>query len=184
MRCNWISAARPMLRDQHNYRPSGFTLVELLVVLVIVAVILVLAAPAYSTLILRTKLKSYTNSVIASVYFARGEAVKSNAPIRMCVVNAAKDDCKGSGSWEEGWIVMDPNDLILRRAEGEAIADGVLISEKDSVHTVTFNPFGQMSPPLSMTVCQNSPKVGFEERILTITSTGRPKTEARRTGCP
>ncbi len=68
-----------------NRRNGGFTLIELMIVLVIVAIVLVLVPPGMAQLSLSTNLKSYSHEMLSSVYLARSEAIKRNAPATLCV---------------------------------------------------------------------------------------------------
>jgi type IV fimbrial biogenesis protein FimT len=169
-------------------RTRGFTLVELMIVLVILAVLLVIAVPSYSILTLRTKLKSYTNELVASVYLARGEAIKRNAPMTMCM-SADGSTCVGSGDWDQGWIVLDQrviadasDDVVIKYQQ--ASAPGIKIIEQSGLDTITFQPSGILSAPATMTICQASPSVGIEEREVSFTTTGRHIVETTQDGCP
>jgi type IV fimbrial biogenesis protein FimT len=166
----------------------GFSLIELMVVLIVVAVLVAVAAPSYSVVVLRTKLKSYANSMVASVYLARSEAIKRNAPVRLCISNADGDDCQGGGSWEEGWIVMDPNDTVIRHEQ--ALSAGIVLFEASSIHTMSFQPTGvgmkflpSGNTPV-MTICQQTPPSSIkEEREITVAATGRPRIITTNDGC-
>jgi type IV fimbrial biogenesis protein FimT len=158
----------------------GFTLVELMVVLIIVAVLLMVALPSFSVLTYRTKLKSYANEVVTSVYLARSEAIKRNADVTLCVAEKTDLTCKGSGSWEQGWMVIDPNEVIIRRYPALPI-NLVLLS---SVNSLTFEPSGVGSTATSFTLCQQSQAPVVEEKVMTVTLTGRPRIDTTYDGCP
>jgi type IV fimbrial biogenesis protein FimT len=177
---NFKSYAKP--EESTLRKVAGFTLTELMVVLVIVAVIIAVVAPGFSTVILRTKLKTISNQLVGSVYYARGEAIKRNTPVRLCVANNDATDCKGSGTWDDGWIIIDPNELVLQIQEG--LPAEMLMVESSGEHTVTFAPSGLSSPAVTLRLCQQSPTSGIEERQLSISTTGRAKQETTRSGCP
>jgi type IV fimbrial biogenesis protein FimT len=158
----------------------GFTLVELMVVLVIVAVLMMIALPGFSVLTYRTALKSYANEVVASVYLARSEAIKRNAEMTLCVAEDTDLTCKGSGSWEQGWVVIDPNDVIIRRYP--ALPDNLVLLS--SVNSLTFEPSGVGSTAATFTLCQQSQPPVVEEKVMTVTLTGRPSINTTYTGCP
>lgn len=163
-------------------RSDGFTLIELMVVLVIIAVILVIAAPGYSVLTQRIKLKSYANEVVSSAYLARSEAIKRNAPMRLCTSTDGVS-CTGGDDWERGWVVMDPNDTVIKRQQ--SLAGGIRLFDLSSVgiDTMTFQSSGVVTPA-RFKLCQQTPSVGVEEKRITISATGRPRIETTTDGCP
>ena len=162
-------------------RAGGFTLIELMIVLVIVAVLLVIALPSFSVVSLRTKLKSYANEIVSSAYLARSEAIKRNAPMTLCA-SSDGDTCAGGGDWDQGWVVMDPNDTVIKRQQ--PLSSGIKVFALSSLHTMTFQPSGITTTPTTMTICQQSPEEGIEEREIRISTTARPRVTTTTDGCP
>jgi type IV fimbrial biogenesis protein FimT len=156
------------MRAQRNQ--AGFTLIELMVVLMIVAVTLVLAGPGFNDANLNTRLKAYSNALVSSVYLARGEAIKRNVPMRVCV-STDGSTCAGSGDWEQGWVVLDPNDVVIEQQQ--PLSDGFRMTSTGG-HTLTFQPSGVASTPTTLKICRQVPEVGNQERVVTISATGRP----------
>lgn len=83
---------------------AGFTLIELMMVLVILAVLLMVAAPSFQESIRRNRLQSTMNGVVTMLAFARAEAVTRGAPVSICASSDATT-CTGS-NWEQGWLVF------------------------------------------------------------------------------
>lgn len=77
-------------------RSAGFTLIELVVTIAIAAVLAALAVPSFIQYQRNSELTSLTNSLLAAVNAAKGEAMKTG---RNAFVIP-----KGSG-WNSGWIV-------------------------------------------------------------------------------
>lgn len=85
-------------------RAGGFTLIELMMVLVIIAVLLGVAGPAFQESLRRSRLQSSLNDMVSMLAFARSEAVSRNGPVAAC---ASTDGASCSGSaWETGWLVF------------------------------------------------------------------------------
>lgn len=59
----------------------GFTLIELMIVLAIAALLMLLAAPAFSTFMARQQLAGDVNQLQSVLTFARSEAIKQRQPI-------------------------------------------------------------------------------------------------------
>jgi type IV fimbrial biogenesis protein FimT len=172
-----------------GHRPGqyirGFTLVELMIVLVIIGVILIIGVPSFSQINLSTKLKAYANDMVGSVHLARGEAIKRNSPVLLCA-SADGAECAGAGDWEQGWIVLadpnEPDEVVVRHQQ--ALSGGYKFTSSGG-HTLSFEPNGLVSTLSEMKVCRQTPSVGNQERKVQISATGRPRVERTEDGtCP
>ena len=81
---------------------TGVTIIELAVTLVVLAVLVAVAVPAFTRLLLDTDRATVLSELTAALNLARTEALGRGLPVVVC----------GSGSWEEGWLVFvnDDND--------------------------------------------------------------------------
>jgi type IV fimbrial biogenesis protein FimT len=95
----------------------GFTIIELMIVLVMVGVMVGLAAPSMRDLLVRTRLKSAASDLHTSLMLARSEAIKRNAAMQLVPVSAA--------NWALGWTVR-------------VQASGVVLSTQEANPNVTF----------------------------------------------
>lgn len=80
---------------------SGFSLTELLLVLVIAALLLGLGLPSYFTFIERSQVRTTTSELVSSLNAARIEAIRQGVSIRVC--GDSSDDC--STDWSKGWLI-------------------------------------------------------------------------------
>jgi type IV fimbrial biogenesis protein FimT len=60
---------------------QGFTIVELMIVILIVAVLLVLGVPAFNDLVDEYRIKSAADSLHSDLQFARSEAIRTNSNV-------------------------------------------------------------------------------------------------------
>ena len=87
------------LLEMKNYSTveNGFTLIELMVTLAMVAILMTVAVPSFTTFQRNAELTSFSNSLLSGINAARGEAMKRG---RNAMV-VPKD-----GDWNKGWTVF------------------------------------------------------------------------------
>lgn len=114
----------------------GVTLVELMVTLALLSLMLLLAAPAMAEHLRNAKLREAGNTVVAALQFARHEAIKRNAPVRVGLNGAAL-------------LVTDASGTVLRQdALSDAVSAALLAADDSAVNppTVTFGGSGRPLP--------------------------------------
>jgi len=109
------------IRRHADGRAAGFTLIELMVVVVIAAIFLAMAMPSFTEAIERNRIASQTNEFIAAVSYARGEAIRRTVPVGLCSSN---DQQTCSGSWQDGWIVYSDENRDGTAAAAEVLRAG------------------------------------------------------------
>jgi type IV fimbrial biogenesis protein FimT len=153
----------------------GFTLVELIVAIAVLGILLSISLPSLDGMLLSGKLRSYANELVASVYLARSEAIKTNSTVRLC---ASSSGTGCDGDWAQGWVVLRSNDAVVQ-SHG-ALADGYKINA--GANTLSFKPTGISATQTTLTVCKATPSAGDQERVVTISATGRPSVSKTTAG--
>lgn len=160
----------------------GFTLIELMVAVAILAILLGIAVPSFNDAALGSKLGSHANNLVVSASLARSEAIKRNVNVTLCA-SADGRDCATEGDWEQGWVVKckttdnlncnadGTNWLIIHRQQ--AASSGLKISEASAKKILAFSPTGVGAESATLTICRSSPTDGSQERVVSITATGR-----------
>jgi len=118
-------------------RNDGFTLIEMLVTVVILAILTTIAAPSFRNYLLTLQIRSAAESILNGVQLARAEAIRRNAPIQFVL------GTDGAG-YSRAWLVQTAGGgAIQSRAAGES-STAVLISVvPDSAKTITFDGLGR-----------------------------------------
>ena len=128
----------PSISSRWLAKPAqGFSLIELMVAIAILAILASIAAPAMQNMIVQSRLTSQTNELISAVQFARGEAIKRNQRIRLCSAATAGATACG-GSWAH-WVVLNANNTVLRQG---SLPSTLKLSSTLNANTLTFLPTG------------------------------------------
>jgi type IV fimbrial biogenesis protein FimT len=153
-------------RSRHTLR--GFTLIEAMVAITVLAVLLAIAVPSFKDASLSSQLRASASDLAASAYLARSEALKRNAVVTLCM-SADGATCAGSGGWEQGWIILSGTPLKVQTAA----RPGIRITA-GGITSLSFQPTAAGATAAAFTVCRATPTIGREERVVTIDATGRP----------
>ena len=95
-----MQAARPTMQ--------GFTAIELMVVVSIIAVLAALAGPSFAQIIESWRVRDATESLRSTLLFARSEAIKRGGQIAIHKLPNNTNGCTsatGNRDWDCGWIV-------------------------------------------------------------------------------
>lgn len=146
-----MKTAAPSLRSAH--RPvGGFTLVELVIAMGIVAVIVAFAAPSFTSMARRQRVDALKDSFIGAIQLARTEAIRLGEP----VVLRRVQPCPAAptiGDWRCGWMMFadlngnqqfDGSEPLLQSAQMPA---GVVLRKAGAVNpgAVAIDRFGQVT---------------------------------------
>lgn len=85
-------------------KSAGFTLIEILVAVAVLAVLLGLAAPSFVDMVHRNRAATSANDVMAALQIARSEAVRQRRPMVLCR-RGTEAVCDHGSDWSVGWVV-------------------------------------------------------------------------------
>lgn len=85
-----------------KHQQQGFTLLELMIAVAVMAILLTAALPNFRTALQNNRLTSQANELITAMQFARSEALKRGFPVELCS-SSNGTDC--GGNWNQGWLV-------------------------------------------------------------------------------
>jgi type IV fimbrial biogenesis protein FimT len=117
-------------------KASGFTIVELMIGLAIVAILVFNAIPSYTAWIQNTKIRNAAESVSNGLQLARAEAIRRNASVQFEL---------GADS---GWTVRvpDPAEIVQQRSAAQGSNGVTRATQPGAATMVTFNSLGRVAP--------------------------------------
>lgn len=147
-----------MLKSRPAALSAGFTLVELMVTIVILAIVMAIAVPSFKEYMQNLQIRNAAESVLRGLQLARAEAVSRNAPVRftldatgsgwaVCVLNAAGNACASQ---------------IQRReaSDGSSSAITAIPADPDETRIYDFNGLGRMTAPAA------AAQIDFDSSVL------------------
>ena len=169
-----------MKKDSSN---QGFTLVELMVTLAVVAIVISIAAPSFSQMIRDHRLITAANDFMGTLQLARSESIRRGVQVTLLPIDA--------NNWNSGWDVFtDWNRSELRnQAAGNtcaqnqscflvqqaALTNGVTIGTGGTLNNgIRFFPTGEMASVNNLlvndtfTFCIS----GSNRRLITLNTQG------------
>ena len=96
-----------MNRKSLRYPVGGFTLIEMLIVMVVLATIVSVGTPLMQRQVQSNRLHAETSRFLGAINLARSEAVMRNLPVSICpssMATTGTPEC--SGTYANGWIVF------------------------------------------------------------------------------
>jgi len=153
----------------------GFTLIELMVTIAILAIVLTVAVPGFQDFIARNRLAAATNELVSALALARSEAVKRATRVTVA-----------SADWAAGWQVFvdtgvagdatDADDIVLRVYQSNANSGATITAHENFSTYISYLPSGVSEGSVGggsgdFEIC----KAG-QARVISISGTGRVST--------
>lgn len=143
---------------------GGFTMIELMAVITLMAVLLTLAAPSFKDFIVGQRVKTAAFSFANAAVYARSEAIKRNADVSLVAA---------AGGWKNGWTITAGGSTLSQQ---EPLGDTVFIASRDPKPTatqVTYQSSGRLSAAVDE--LQVSGEADTHARCISFELSGLPK---------
>jgi type IV fimbrial biogenesis protein FimT len=160
----------------------GFSLIEMLTTISIVAILATVAIPNFDTMMKNTRRTQTVENFWHAIFLARSEAIKRNSVVALCK-SSDGTQCDYKGNWSNGWIVFEnrdndspaqvDSDEPILRVYGATTQVAVLTSKNNFI----FRPFAQTLVNGTVTFCDE--RGSKEARAIIISHTGRPRQSTR-----
>lgn len=120
---------------------TGFTIVELMVAITVLAVLLGIGVPSFRLTLQGNRITTTANDMVAALQFARSEAVRRGVNVTLC---SSGDQATCSGTWANGWIVRGPDPADPPFRVWPAVRPDMALAAGGNVE---FNPLGGVTNP-------------------------------------
>lgn len=143
-------------------RLQGFTLIELMITIVILAILTMVAAPSFREFIANQRVRNASFDLMAALTLARSQAITQGGGVEL----------KKTGSdWNVGWTVTDSTNTF---GSQEALPN-LSITDTGNVASVKFGKDGRItSATTRFTIKPSTDMNGVTPRCITIDLSGKP----------
>lgn len=177
-----LTIAKQQARQKTAHRQQGFSLIELMVVLVLAAILAGLGMPSLRASIDRNAVSSEALRLVRLLNFARSEAVTKD---QIIVVRGAV----GGSDWSTGWSVYSDdngnineardvaNDELLQDVASDATSI-TIVSNSNGDDRIAFQRDGRMlnASTVRIAVCDLALSDRVDGTLITINAVGRVQT--------
>jgi type IV fimbrial biogenesis protein FimT len=158
-----------MLVSQRDLRRRGrgFTLIELVTTITVMAILAGLALPSFRSFVVNQRLRNASFDLMATLTLVRSEAVTRGNNVSMTKTTAGPD-------WDQGWKVFDtaPPNVQLQLQDAYK---NILITDSAGLDTITYGKDGRtVTASTKFTVAPSTATNGVSSRCISIGLSGVP----------
>ncbi|MGH8185626.1 MAG: GspH/FimT family pseudopilin [Steroidobacteraceae bacterium] len=167
-------------------RARGFTLLELMTAIAVLAVLAGLGVPAFTNIVRNNQIAAESGNLVTALTLARSEALKRGVRVSVCGA-AGADACAEDADWSDGWLVFtdDFGDIGVIDDQDEVVQvwpaplSGVAVNTVDASVTFTRNARAEFAATFNVLKDGCS---GEQQRVISVGASGR--VNLTRIACP
>ncbi|MBK6322861.1 GspH/FimT family pseudopilin [Candidatus Aalborgicola defluviihabitans] len=93
-------------------RPNGFTIIEVMITVAIMAILASLAMPSFSLMLVKRSVQSASQALVDDFRYTRTEALRRSKKVSICSLAAnSTSACSGApATWANGWMIFTDQD--------------------------------------------------------------------------
>jgi type IV fimbrial biogenesis protein FimT len=145
---------------------QGFTLIELVVVMAVVALLATVAAPSFANLIAGQRVRSLASEFHLALTQTRSEAIKRNVNVSLSATN---------GNWAAGWTILDPDNPTGTPLYTRTTRNASSVTVSATATTVEYTAAGRINASTSPSFVFSAANTS-EVRCVSVDPSGRPYT--------
>ena len=131
---------------------AGFTLIELMIAMAILAILIRVAAPSMRDMIVNSRLQGASSDLVADLSLARGSAAAKGQRVTICQSTDSATYTGGS-TWQDGWIVfVDGNS----NGTFESASDTLIKAHEATNSNVTVAPYSTTGTPPALSAANTA----------------------------